>query len=176
MKLIIIGAVVMIAVIWGITVKYRLAAMSEQIDRCMKRIVVQLTSCAEVLETLLELAKRYVDQESAVQLEAVRIRYRDITHTSFPEDVPRQERMIGQTLDCIAVVAEHCPELKTDEKYQRCMRAVDRYEKMIRTGSLIYNDSVAKLNRELRLFPVSLIGKLLGFRSREYLEIGEAEV
>ena len=41
---------------------------------------------------------------------------------------------------------------------------------MVRTSRLIYNDSVTKLNRELRLFPTSLVVGLLGFRMRDYLE------
>ena len=50
------------------------------------------------------------------------------------------------------------------------MNAVDSYEKMVRTSRLIYNDSVTKLNRELRMFPTSLLAGALGFRPRAYLE------
>lgn len=68
------------------------------------------------------------------------------------------------------MVAERYPELKADKGYAKCMDAVDSYEKMVRTSRLIYNDSVTKLNRELRLFPTSLVAGLLGFRMRDYLE------
>ena len=51
------------------------------------------------------------------------------------------------------------------------MGAVDSYEKMIRTSGLIYNDSVTKLNRTVRMIPTSLIAGILGFRQREYLEM-----
>ena len=57
--------------------------------------------------------------------------------------------------------------------YAKCMDAVDSYEKMVRTSRLIYNDSVTKLNREIRMFPVSLIAGMLGFRQRDYLEARE---
>jgi len=40
---------------------------------------------------------------------------------------------------------------------------------MVRTSRLIYNDSVTKLNREIRMFPVSAIAGMLGFGQREYL-------
>lgn len=48
--------------------------------------------------------------------------------------------------------------------------AVDSYEKMVCTSRLIYNDSVTRLNRELRMFPVSMIAGIFGFHQREYLE------
>ena len=53
------------------------------------------------------------------------------------------------------------------------LQMVDSYEKMVRTSRLIYNDSVTKLNREIRMFPVSLIAGMLGFRQRDYLEARE---
>ncbi|MPN47545.1 hypothetical protein SDC9_195148 [bioreactor metagenome] len=43
------------------------------------------------------------------------------------------------------------------------------FENMVRTSRLIYNDSVTKLNREIRMFPVSAIAGMLGFAQREYL-------
>jgi LemA protein len=36
------------------------------------------------------------------------------------------------------------------------MDAVQTFENMVRTSRLIYNDSVTKLNREIRMFPVSM--------------------
>lgn len=43
-------------------------------------------------------------------------------------------------------------------------------ENMVRTSRLIYNNSVTKLNRDIRMFPVFLIAGILGFSQREYLE------
>ena len=71
------------------------------------------------------------------------------------------------------MVAERYPELKANENYAKCMNAVDSYEKMVRTSRLIYNDSVTKLNREIRMFPVSLLAAPFGFRARDYLEAVE---
>lgn len=51
--------------------------------------------------------------------------------------------------------------------------ALDSYEKMLRTSFLIYNDSVTKLNRAIRMFPTNLIAGMLGFRQREHLEAME---
>jgi len=50
------------------------------------------------------------------------------------------------------------------------MDAVQTYENMVRTSRLIYNDSVSKLNREVRMLPVFMIAGALGFKQREYLE------
>ena len=75
----------------------------------------------------------------------------------------------------ISMVAERYPELKADKNYAKCMDAVDSYEKMVRTSRLIYNDSVTKLNREIRMFPTSLVAGALGFHARDYLEHQEGK-
>ena len=66
------------------------------------------------------------------------------------------------------MVTEQYPELKADKTYIKTMNAVETFEKMVRTSRLIYNDSVTKLNREIRMFPVSVRWNL-GFR-KDYLE------
>ena len=47
------------------------------------------------------------------------------------------------------------------------MDAVGSYEKIVRTSRLIYDDSVTKLNRDIRMFPVSLIAGMPGFHRRD---------
>ncbi|MDW8802725.1 LemA family protein [Clostridium sp. A1-XYC3] len=73
------------------------------------------------------------------------------------------------------MVTEQYPELKVNQTYIKTMDAVQTFENMVRTSRLIYNDSVTKLNREIRMFPVSVIAGMLGFRQRDYLEEQAAE-
>ena len=64
-------------------------------------------------------------------------------------------------------VAEQYPELKQTKPIS-AMDAVEVFENMVRTSRLVYNDSVTKLNREIRMFPVSMIAGMMGHQ-REYL-------
>ena len=82
----------------------------------------------------------------------------------------RQEGVIAEALGRIAMVTERYPELKANQNYSKTIDAVQTVEGMARTSRLIYNDSVTKLNREIRMFPVSIIAGMLGFGQRDYLE------
>lgn len=170
---IIIGAALALLILWAVGVRRRLAAMEENVNSAMSQIGVQLSSRFDALSALLELTKGYAVRESQPPIETVRSRRSAITGKSTPEDVLKQEGVISEALDWIAMVAEQYPELKADEGYSKCMAAVDSYEKMVCTSRLIYNDSVTKLNRELRMFPTALLGGLFGFRQRAYLEAVE---
>ena len=173
MLFIIIGGLIATFVIWGIGVQRRLVAMDENVNNAMSQIGVQLSSRFDALTALLDLAKGYAAHESQTLIETIKSRRSVITATSTPDDVLKQEGVISEALGRISMVAERYPELKANENYKKCMDAVDSYEKMVRTSRLIYNDSVTKLNRELRMFPTSLLGSMFGFHQRDYLEVVE---
>lgn len=171
---IIIGVVIcVILVVWAVLCQRRLAVMDENINNAMAQIGVQLSSRFDALTALLDLTKGYAAHESQTLIETVKSRRSVITADSSPNDVLKQEGVISEALGRISMVAERYPELKASENYSKCMNAVENYEKMVRTSRLIYNDSVTKLNRELRMFPTSLAARIFGFRQRDYLEAVE---
>ena len=170
---IIIALLVVLLAGWVMSTQRRLVVMDENINNAMSQIGVQLSSRFDALTALLDLAKGYAAHESQTLIETIKSRRSVITAKSTPQDVLQQEGVISEALGRISMVAERYPELKADKGYAKCMDAVDSYEKMVRTSRLIYNDSVTKLNREIRMFPVGLIAGMLGFRQRDYLEARE---
>ena len=171
----IIIAVLIIAVLvlWSLCVRRRLVGMNENINHAMSQIGVQLSSRFDALTALVDILKGYDVHESQTLMETIRTRSNVITATATPDDVRKQECVISEALNRIAMVTPFYPELKTNEKFAKCMKAIDNYEKMIHTSRLIYNDHVTRLNRELRMFPTSLIAGVYGFHEREYLEATE---
>lgn len=173
---IIIGVVIcVILVVWAVLCQRRLAVMDENINNAMAQIGVQLSSRFDALTALLDLTKGYAAHESQTLIETVKSRRSVITADSSPNDVLKQEGVISEALGRISMVAERYPELKASENYSKCMNAVENYEKMVRTSRLIYNDSVTRLNRELRMFPTSLAARIFGFKQRDYLEAVESK-
>lgn len=173
MEIIIAVAAVMLLVLWAISCQRKLAVMDENVNNDMAQIGVQLSSRFDVLNALLDLTRGYAAHESQTLIETVKSHRSLITATSTPDDVLKQESVISEVLVRISMVADRYPELKANEKYTKCMNAVDSYEQMVRTSRLIYNDSVTKLNRELRMFPTSLLARIFGFQQRDYLETVE---
>ena len=163
-------AIVAVIVLWAISTQRRLVVLDENISNTMSQIGVQLSNRFDALTALLDLTKGYARHESETLIETIKSRRSVITAKSSPDDVLRQEGVISEALGRIAMVSEQYPELKANQNYIKTMDAVQTYENMVRTSRLIYNDSVTKLNREIRMFPVSMIAGTLGFRQRDYLE------
>lgn len=163
-------AIIAVIVLWAISTQRRLVVLDENISNAMSQIGVQLSSRFDALTALLDLTKGYAKHESETLIKTIKSRRSVITAKSTPDDVLRQEGVISEALGRIAMVTEQYPELKANQTYIKTMDAVETFENMVRTSRLIYNDSVTKLNREIRMVPVSLIAGFLGFRQRDYLE------
>ena len=171
-----IAAVIAVIALWTISTQRKLVVLDENISNAMSQIGVQLSSRFDALTALLDLTKGYAKHESETLIETIKSRRSVITAKSSPDEVVRQEGIISEALGKIAMVTEQYPELKADKTYVKTMDAVQTFENMVRTSRLVYNDSVTKLNREIRMFPVSMIANMLGFEKRDYLEEQAAKV
>ena len=164
----IIATLALIA-LWIISTQRKLVVLDENIGNAMIQIGVQLSGRFDALITLLDLTKNYAEHESETLIEAIKLRRSVIIAKSTLEEVLRQEQIISEALDRVVKVMKQYPELKKNQNYIKAIDAVETFENMVRTSRLIYNNSVKKLNREIRMFPVSMIAGMLGFRPREYL-------
>ena len=172
----IIGAITAGFVIWAVLVQRKLVAMDENINNAMNQIGVQISSRFEALIALLDISKVYAAEDAQTLIDVIKPRRNIITARSTPDDVRKQDEAISEILDRFSLIVRQHPELKADKNYIKYMNAVDSYEKMMCTSCLIYNDSVTKLNRELRMFPVSLLGGMFGFSQRDYMEAKQEKI
>lgn len=158
--------------LWFITTQRHLVLLDENIDNAMSQIGVQLSGRWDALSALLDLTKGYAEHEYKTLSGTIRARC-PITAGSSVRDASEQENLLIGAMERIMAVAEQYPALKANQSYQKTMDSVNKYEAMVRQSRLIYNDSVTKLNRTIRMFPVSLVAGMMGFSRRDYLEANE---
>lgn len=169
MGIIILIAVIAVIVLWFISVQRKLVTMDENVNNAMSQIGVQLSSRWDALTALLDLTKGYAEHEYNTISDTIKMRTSINSHSTAAQ-VNQQENMITEAMGKIMAVAESYPELKANENYIKTMDSVNAYEETVRKSRLIYNDSVTKLNREIRMFPTSVAASLLRIASRDYLE------
>lgn len=167
--IIVIIVIVAIIILWVISVQRRLVLLDENINNAMSQIGVQLSNCFDVLMALMSLVKSYAGHECEILIETIKSGRSMITAKSIPDDVMCQKEIITGALSGIAGITGQHPEMKANLMYIKTMDAVQIYENMVRNSLLIYNNSVAKFNSEIRMFPVSVLAWILGFRIRGYL-------
>ena len=169
LTVLLVGLFTILLAIWIKSVQKKLVTMDENVKNAMGQIGVQLASRFDVLSVLLNLVKGYAGCEAVDLMNTLNVQRNDITAVSTPKDVLKQEGLIFEALNRVVMMAERYPELKVDANYSLCMDAADGYKKMVQTSSLIYNDSVARLNKMIGRIPNTLLAGLLGFHQKEYL-------
>ncbi|MDD4689665.1 MAG: LemA family protein [Eubacteriales bacterium] len=167
--------VIAVVVLWAISTQRKLVVMDENISNAMSQIGVQLSSRWDALTALLDLTKGYAEHEYKTISDTIKMRT-SINGKSSAKEVNEQENVFTEAMGKIMAVAESYPELKANESYLKTMDSVNEYENLVRKSRLIYNDSVTKLNRTIRMFPTTLIAGILGFTQRDYLETDAAKV
>lgn len=169
MTILIIIAVLLVIVFWGIGIQRNFVSADEKCSNSMSQIGVQQNSRWDAITSLVALTKSYNEHEYKTLSDVVAQR-REITSTSSSEDAQKQEELIGKAVSSIKLVAEQYPTLKANENYAKTMDSVNQWEEKVRMSRMVYNDSVTKFNRRVRQFPDSIVAGLLHFNVKAYLE------
>ena len=171
MAIIITVAVILFLLItWAMSTQRQLVVMEENVDHAISQIGVHISSWFDTLDCLLDLLGEYAELDANTLMNTVKARRIIITAKSTPADILKQQEMLVEAFRQISILAERYPKLKANENYVKYVAAAEHFQKMARTARLIYNDSVTKLNRSVRMFPTNLMAGILGFHQRGYLE------
>lgn len=169
MEIIIILAVIVVVVIWFISAQRKLVTLDENVNNAMSQIGVQLSSRFDALTALVDITKEYDEHEYKTLTDVIGMR-KTINGNSSAKQAKEQENIITEAMTHIMAVAENYPDLKANENYLKLMDSTNEYENFVRKSRLVYNDTVTKLNREIRMFPTSIAASLMKIDKREYLE------
>jgi len=166
---IIIIAVLVILVIWGVGVQNKLVKADEISKNALKQINVQQVSRFDALKALVKLTREYAEYEGKTLTDVIGAR--NISRGSNPTvaDINQNEAMLSKLTTQVLAVAEQYPNLKASEGYTQTMKDIKSYEENVRLARMTFNDTVTRFNNLARMFPGSVVASLLHFPPKEYL-------
>ena len=167
--LIVILAIVALLVLWGISVQNKLVQADELCNNALKQINVQQVSRYDALQALVKLTREYASYESET-LQKI-IAQRKITASANPtvDEINANEAALQAMSAKLIAIAEQYPDLKANQTYQQTMADIKQYEENVRLARMTFNDTVTKVNNQVRMFPGSVVAGILGFAKRDYL-------
>ncbi len=169
MTLIIVIAVIAVLVLWVISVQNKLVKSDEFCNNALKQINVQQISRYDALQALIKLTREYASYEADTLQKIVDARKISSSPSPSVSDINANEQVLKEIGGKLIAVAEAYPELKANQNYQQTMQSIEKYEENVRLSRMTYNDTVTRLNQQVRSFPTSAIAGMLGFAKREYL-------
>lgn len=177
-----IGFLVLLVIggVWTVVTYNRLVALRNRIANAYGQIDVQLKRRYDLVPNLVEVARAYLQHESAT-LEAV-IQARGQAQTAAtsaraqPGDATRMgalsvaEGVLGGTLGRLMMVAENYPDLKADTTMKSLSEELTSTENRLSFARQAFNDQVLDLNNAVQAFPDLVVARLAGFTPAAMLE------
>lgn len=175
--LLIVLGIIAVLVIAVIAMYNGLVRLKNRVDEAWSDIDVQLKRRYDLIPNLVETVKGYAAHERETLEKVVQARNAAMQAQSGG-DAKKQaeaENALSATLKSIFALSESYPDLKANQNFLELQRELTDTEDKIQAARRFYNGNVRDFNTKLQVFPTNVIAGTLGFKAREFFEIGEAK-
>jgi len=145
-----------------------------RVDEAWSDITVQLKRRYDLIPNLIETVKGYAKHEKTVFQDVTEARS-NAMNAQDPKAKAEAENMFTGALKSLFAVAEAYPDLKANENFKALQDELVDTEDKIQAARRFYNGSARDLNIKIKTFPNILFAGPLGFKEREFFEVGETE-
>jgi len=172
----IILIILVIVVVGGIALYNGLVRNNTRVDEAWSDITVQLKRRADLIPNLVNTVKGYASHEKTVFEDVTEARSNLLSATGKGvKETAEAENQFAGALKSLFAVAEAYPELKANENFKALQDELVDTEDKIQASRRFYNGAVRDLNIKIKVFPTSIFAGMLGFKPREFFEVGETE-
>ncbi len=168
-----IAAIVVLGIIIA-AIYNGLVRANVRVNEAWSDITVQLKRRYDLIPNLINTVKGYAKHESSVFQNVTEARANALNAQGVAETA-KAEGEFTKTLKSLFAVAEDYPDLKANENFKALQDELVDTEDKIQAARRFYNGSARDLNIKVQSFPTNLLANMLGFKVREFFELGEAE-
>ena len=170
----IILGVIVLAIVYLIFLYNRLVALRQTVNQSWSDISVQLKQRHDLVPNLVETVKGYATHERST-LEAVVAARNAAVSAQGPAAQAQAENMLTGALRQLFALAEAYPDLKANQNFLQLQSELADLENKIAASRRFFNNAVQEYNTAIEQFPAVLIARNMGFQSREFFELDQAE-
>ena len=170
---IIIGAVVLILIIWFIAAYNGFVRLKNSIEEAFSTMDVYLKKRYDLIPNLVETVKGYAKHEKETLERVIAARNAAASATTLEGRV-EGENALQSTLKSLFAIAEAYPDLKASANFQQLQTELSDIENKIAAARRFFNNAVQEYNTGIQSFPAVLVAGSLGFHQREFFDLGDA--
>src|SRR5947207_14989798 len=167
--LLIMVGLIGVAGLWLMTSYNGLVALRQFVKNAWAQIDVQLKRRHDLIPNLVNTVKGYAAHEKETFERVINARARATSATSAGEAI-KAEGELSSALTRLLAVSESYPELKANQNFLSLQEELTSTENRVAYASQFYNDSVAKLNTQVQVFPTVVIAGMFGFKEEPFFE------
>lgn len=178
---IIIIAVAVLAIVWGITGYNGLVGMDEGVQTKWADVETQYQRRADLIPNLVNTVKGYAAHESETLQAVVEARAKATSMNIDPSNMSAEQIAnfqkaqdgVSSALGRLLVTVEKYPDLKANENFRELQAQLEGTENRISVARRDYNEAARKYNTSLRSFPKNILAGMFGFEKKAYFEAQE---
>ena len=169
---IIIVAILLLIVIWGISKYNFFVRQGEQITAQWAQVENNYQRRFDLIPNIVNTVKGVAKQEQEVfnSIAEARTRYSGATGAN---DRAQAASQLESGLGRLLVIAEAYPVLQSSLAYRDLITSLEGTENRITVERMKYNDMVRVFDTKVKTFPSSLVASLFGVEERAYFDVPE---
>lgn len=167
--------VVFMVLSWGIGTRNSLVSMAEEVRLEAAQVETQLQRRNDLIPNFVNTVKGYAAHEEEVYSEIAdaRAKLGGAIEDGDVEAMNEANSALDNALSRLLVVVENYPELKANENFIALQDELAGTENRIAIARENYNTTAASYNKEIKMFPGSLIASMCNLEEAEYFEASE---
>ena len=175
---IIVLAVVLIAVMWGVKKYNGFVSLEEGVTGQWANVENVYQRRADLIPNLVSTVKGYADFEQETLTGVIEARAKATSITVDPTNMTPQSMAafqqaqdgLGSALSRLMVTVERYPELKANQNFLELQSQLEGTENRIAVERRKFNEITRGYNTTIRKFPNSMIAGVTGFEKKAYFE------
>jgi len=178
----IIGAVVAVLVLWGISAYNGMVNVEEQATTEWAKVQSAYQRRADLIPNLVNVVKGYASHEketlegvvnARAKATSINVNADDLTPEKL-QQFQQAQGELSQALGRLIAVSEAYPDLKANENFMDLQKQLEGTENRINESRNTFNTAVQNYNVKIRKFPNSLLAGIFGFNKMAKFEADAA--
>ena len=171
---IIIIAVVLILVMWGIGIYNGLVKKRNNRENAFANVDVQLKQRHDLIPQLVATVKGYAAHEKEVFEKVTQARAAAMGANTINEKIAA-ENALTSALAGLKVAVEAYPDLKANQNFMHLQTEIADIENKLAAARRFFNSATKELNNAVETFPANLFAKQFGFQKEPMFEVPAEE-
>ena len=172
--LLIIGAIILIFVVWGCGGYNGLVSADQDVKKVWGNVETNYQRRTDLYSSVIKTVSASANFEKSTLTEVVNARASatsikvDINDQASLDRFQQEQGQLQSAFARLLAVAENYPDLKTTKAFQDFQTQIEGTENRINVARQDYNNSVNGYNLKVKRFPNKLLASLFGFHEKGY--------
>ena len=170
---IVIAAVALILVVWGVGSYNSLVSMQQDVKSKESSVQVAMQKRADLIPNLVNTVKGYAKHEETVFKDVSDARAK-LAGASNVNDLNKANSQLDSAISRLLVVVEQYPNLKANQNFIALQDELSSVENEIKQSRMKYNTAAQDYNSSVLKFPKNIIANMFGFKQVDFFKAAEA--